>query len=418
MSLPAPRSLVAGMGPEWLRGSAPAATSHLRLAPLFLALAAVGCVHAQSRAALAPNGASPAQAQAPVAEPTASEPLEPSLAAAPEEPGAPITFAAVGDIMLGNAYAYPDASQALLPPDDGATLLAEFLPVLQAADVAFGNLEGPLTDEGTTKKCRWPPTGVCYAFRVPERYGEHLARAGFDVLSLANNHVNDFGEIGPTRTRAVLDRLGIKYSGAVGEVALLEVRGTKIALVAFSVSAGTNDLRDVEGAAGLVADLRARADLVVVSFHGGAEGAKYQRVPFGEELFLSESRGDLRRFAHAVVDAGAGLVLGHGPHVVRGLELYRGKLIAYSLGNFATYGGFNLNGPNGLTLVLEVQVAPDGTFLAGKVHPGRQVKPGGPRADPAGEVIQVLRQLSVEDFGPAAPAIGEDGTVRVPAPGA
>jgi len=376
------------------------------------ALGAVGCVHAQSRTPLAP----PAPAQA--AEPAArqAEAPAPSVAAAPAEAAPPITFAAVGDVMLGNAYAYPDPSKALLPPDDGATLLAEFSPVLEAADVAFGNLEGPLSDEGTTRKCKWPPTGVCYAFRVPERYGAHLARAGFDVLSLANNHVGDFGDVARVRTRAVLDGLGIRYAGAPGEVALLEVRGTRIGVAAFSVSAGTNDLRDVEGAARLVAELRARADLVVVSFHGGAEGAAYQRVPHGEEVFLSESRGDVRRFAHAVVDAGAGLVLGHGPHVVRGLELYRGKLIAYSLGNFATYGGFNLNGPNGLTLVLEVQVAPDGTFLGGTIHPGKQLRPGGPRVDPAGEVIQILRQLSAEDFGAAAPEIGADGTIRVPAP--
>ncbi|HYD41686.1 MAG TPA: CapA family protein [Anaeromyxobacter sp.] len=399
MSLPAPRSLSALV--------------------LAAALGAVGCVHAPSRAPLAPSAAAPATpaaAPAPPAEAPASPAQAPTPAATAEP--SPITFAAVGDIMLGNAYAYPDPSKALLPPEDGATLLAEFSPVLQAADVAFGNLEGPLSDEGTTRKCKWPPTGVCYAFRVPERYGAHLARAGFDVLSLANNHVGDFGDVARERTRAVLDRLGIRYAGAPGEVALLEVRGTRIAVAAFSVSAGTSDLRDVEGAARLVAELRARADLVVVSFHGGAEGAAYQRVPHGEEFFLSESRGDLRRFARAVVDAGAGLVLGHGPHVVRGLELYRGKLIAYSLGNFATYGGFNLNGPNGLTLVLEVQVAPDGTFLGGKIHPGKQLRPGGPRVDPAGEVIPVLRRLSAEDFGAAAPEIGPDGTIRVPAPGA
>jgi hypothetical protein len=154
----------------------------------------------------------------------------------------------------------------------------------------------------------------------------------------------------------------------------------------------------------------------VVSFHGGAEGARYQRVPEREELFLVESRGDLRRFARAVVEAGADLVLGHGPHVVRGLELYRGRLIAYSLGNFATYGGMNLNGPNGLTLVLEVQLAPGGAFLGGRIHPGRQLRPGGPIRDADGEVIEVLRRLSVEDFGAAAPEILSDGTIRVPAP--
>lgn len=290
--------------------------------------------------------------------------------------------------------------------------------MLQAADLAFGNLEGPLLDAGPSEKCKNAKPGRCYAFRVPERYGQHLARAGFDVLSLANNHVGDFGEAGKARTRAVLDALGIRYSGAVGEAALLEVRGRSVALVAFSVSGGTNDLRDVEGAARLVAELRARADLVLVSFHGGAEGAQYQHVPPGPEAFYGEERGDLRRFAHAVIDAGAALVIGHGPHVVRGLELYRGRLVAYSLGNFATYGGMNLSGPNGLTLVLEVQLGPDGAFLGGKVHPALQERPGGPRWDPSGAVLPVIRRLSQEDFGAAAPAVGDDGSVAVPVPGA
>jgi hypothetical protein len=359
-----------------------------------------------------PAAAPPAAAEAP-ALPAEAPPVQPPAA----EPERPFLVAAVGDVMLGSTF--PDESKgSLLPPDDGAGLLLEVSPVLQAADLAFGNLEGPLLDAGPSEKCKNAKPGRCYAFRVPERYGQHLARAGFDVLSLANNHVGDFGEAGKARTRAVLDALGIRYSGAAGEVALLDVRGRKVALVAFSVSSGTNDLRDVEGAARLVAELRGQADLVLVSFHGGAEGAQYQHVPPGPEAFYGEERGDLRRFAHAVVDAGAALVLGHGPHVVRGLELYRGRLVAYSLGNFATYGGMNLSGPNGLTLVLEVQLAPDGTFLGGKIHPALQVRPGGPRWDATGAVLPVIRRLSQEDFGAAAPAIGDDGSVTAPRPGA
>lgn len=391
----------------------PRTRSASRLASLLLlaSLAAAGCAHAPAPGL--PAVAAPAppagQAEAP------SEPAAPAPAQAPAASAAPIVFAAVGDIMLGSAF--PDDSKgSLLPPDDGAGLLAEVAPVLQAADVAFGNLEGPLLDRGSSEKCKGSRSGRCYAFRVPERYGEHLARAGFKVLSLANNHVGDFGDAGRASTRAVLDRLGIRYAGGLGEVAELEVRGTRIALLAFSVSAGTPDLRDVDEAARLVQEAKARADLVVVSFHGGAEGAAFQHVPQGPEPFYGEDRGDLRRFAHAVVDAGAGLVLGHGPHVVRGMELYRGRLVAYSLGNFATYQGMNLTGPNGLTLVLEARLAPDGTFLSGQIHPGRQERPGGPRWDPAGTVIPIVRQLSREDFGPAAPAIADDGAIRVRPP--
>jgi poly-gamma-glutamate capsule biosynthesis protein CapA/YwtB (metallophosphatase superfamily) len=314
--------------------------------------------------------------------------------------------------MLGSSF--PDETGGLLPPDDGKDLLAEVTPLLSAADVAFANLEGPLADEGASEKCARSKPGRCYAFRVPTRYGEHLRAAGVDVVSLANNHAGDFGDAGRISTRATLDALGIRYSGAPGEVARLEARGRRIALVAFSTSAATNDLRDLVGAARIVAEAKASADLVVVSFHGGAEGAERQHVPAGREEFLGEDRGDLRAFARAVVEAGADLVLGHGPHVVRGMEVLKGRLVAYSLGNFATYGGFNLSGPNGLTLVLEVKLAPDGTFLEGRIHPGRQERPGGPRRDPAGAVIPLVRRLSQEDFGASAVHVADDGKLAPP----
>jgi poly-gamma-glutamate capsule biosynthesis protein CapA/YwtB (metallophosphatase superfamily) len=303
----------------------------------------------------------------------------------------------------------------MLPPDDGAHLLDEVAPILRAADVAFANLEGPLADSGTSEKCARSKPGRCYAFRVPTRYARHLADAGLDVVSVANNHAGDFGEAGRASTRAALAASGIRWAGAPGEVARLEARGRRVAVVAFSTSGGTPDVRDLPEAARIVAGARHGADLVVVSFHGGAEGADRQHVPPGREEFLGEDRGDLRAFARAVVEAGADLVIGHGPHVVRGMEVIRGRLVAYSLGNFATYGGMNLSGPNGLSLVLEVRLAPDGTFLGGRIHAARQERPGGPRLDPAGAVIPVVRRLSEEDFGASAVRVADDGTIAPPA---
>jgi hypothetical protein len=404
------------------------------LAALTAALLATACAHAPlGRVREEPPAAepSPAPVEAAPSAPAGEAPPATGGDAGPAEPGqaetptpAPrpagdgaVVFAAVGDVMLGSTF--PDESKgSLLPPGDGAGLLDEVAPVLQAADVAFGNLEGPLLDQGPSDKCKDAKPGHCYAFRVPERYGDLLARAGFKVFSLANNHAGDFGDAGRQSTRATLDRLGIRHAGGVGEVASLEVRGTRIAILAYSTSSGTNDLRDVDEAVRQVKEARAQADLVVVSFHGGAEGAPYQHVPPGTEKFYGEDRGDVRRFAHAVIDAGAALVLGHGPHVVRALELYRGHLIAYSLGNFATYGGMNLSGPNGLTLVLEVRLGKDGAFLGGRIHPARQERPGGPRWDPDRAIIPVLRRLSSEDFGAGAPGIADDGTVTEPAPAA
>ena len=389
-------------------------------------LAAAGCAHRQSRPGAEPappppsTSASAADGTPPAPAPGAPTPTSPEThpgeSAPPTstrpEPKPPVTFAAVGDVMLGSSF--PDETGGMLPPDDGATLLREVTPLLRAADVAFGNLEGPLVDTGTSEKCARSKPGRCYAFRVPTRYGRLLAEAGFDVMSVANNHAGDFGEAGRASTRAVLEANRIQGTGAPGEIARLEVRGTRIAVVAFSTSSGTNDLRDLDGAARLVREAKAGADLVVVSVHGGAEGADRQHVPSGHEDFLGEDRGDLRAFARAVVDAGADLVLGHGPHVVRGMEVYKGRLVAYSLGNFATYGGMNLSGPNGLSLVLEVRVAPDGTFLGGKIHPARQDRPGGPKLDPTSAVIPVVRRLSQEDFGPAAVSVADDGALAPP----
>ena len=106
----------------------------------------------------------------------------------------------------------------------------------------------------------------------------------------------------------------------------------------------------------------------------------------------------MRQFAHTMINSGAQLVIGSGPHVVRGMEVYCGRLIAYSLGNFATYGSFNLSGPNGLSLILEVHLAKDGSFQGGKIYPIKQEKPGGPQLDATNSILPILRDLSTVDF--------------------
>ncbi|MBL0176861.1 MAG: CapA family protein [Ignavibacteria bacterium] len=318
-----------------------------------------------------------------------------------------ISIAAVGDIMMGTTYPVPQ-----LPPDDGRGMLVPFHAVLRAADIAFGNLEGPLLDGGTTTKCAGD-TANCYAFRVPTRYGAYLKDAGFDLLSIANNHALDFGEQGRERTVRVLDSLGIAWSGIPASSAIRVVRGRRVGFIAFSYDDDSNNLRDLDRAKVLVRALAAQCHIVLVSFHGGAEGAKHQHVPHGEERAFGENRGALRQFTHAMIDAGADLVLGHGPHVVRGLEMYKQRLIAYSLGNFATYAMFNLNGPNGLTCILEARLGGDGRFLDGRLVPAKQFKPGGPVPDPVAAIIPVVRKLTTEDFGEAGPIIRDDGRIDI-----
>lgn len=326
--------------------------------------------------------------------------------AVPQNPDE-IVFMAVGDVMLGTTF--PDASGGDLPPNDGADILREVTPILKNGDIIFGNLEGPLVDGGVSAKCRGKREGTCYAFRVPTRYGKYLKEAGFSVMGVANNHAMDFGQEGRTSSRQVLDSMGIAHTGEVGDIAHLTVKGKKIAVIAFATYPNAYNFLDLDDALQTIRGAKADADIVIVSFHGGAEGATHQHVPPGDETFLGEDRGDLRKFTHAAIDAGAQVVVGSGPHVVRGMEIYKGKLIAYSLGNFATYGPFNLSGESGISLILEAHLDPDGNFRGGRVYPVKQEKPGGPKLDPEMRIVPILRELSSTDFGNNAVAVGVNG---------
>ena len=321
----------------------------------------------------------------------------------------PITIIAVGDIMMGSPF--PNDSR--MPPNDGKDLFTPFKEVLESGDITFGNLEGPMTDGGISAKCGAGRPN-CFAFRMPTRYGQHLKDAGFDVMGVANNHAGDFGEEGRLTTLRTLDSLGIKHAGTLtspGTTAFLDAKGKRVAVIGFGHNNGMPSINDLAGARQLVIDAKKKADLIIVSFHGGAEGTDHQHVKNGFDIFLGENRGNLPAFTHAVIDAGADLVLGHGPHVMRGMELYKGRLIEYSLGNFCTYGWFQLAGETALTEALEVRIAADGKFVSGKIHPGKQEGRGGPVPDPSGQAINVLRDLSTADFGINAPKIAEDGTI-------
>lgn len=315
-----------------------------------------------------------------------------------------VRLRAVGDVMLGTTV-----PEGHLPPDDGATLLSAVAPLLQDADLTFANLEGPLCDNGTSTKCR--KSGNCFAFRSPTAYGKYLQAAGLDLASTANNHASDFGEDCRRETEKTLDALGIVWSGPVGTVGTRDFKGKKIALVAFHTSAATNDVNNLPVAESLVKATKATHDLVVVSFHGGAEGLNAGPVVDGPEMYLGENRGDLKRFTHAVIDAGADLVVGHGPHVLRGIELYQGHLIAYSLGNFATYGRFSLSGALGISVILEVELASNGRFLRGKLLPTLQEGQGVPKVDQTGQGIALIKKLTLADFPQTGVVIRDDGVI-------
>jgi len=321
-----------------------------------------------------------------------------------------LTIAAVGDIMLGTDY--PDDR---LPPNDGADFLEVVTPLIRAADISFGNLEGVILAGGTPRKtCENPQN--CFLFRSPPHYTGYLRNAGFDVLSLANNHSRDFGEEGRTATMANLDHYGLRHSGRRGDIASWEQDGLTIAFIAFSPTLKSYLLNDIPTAEQRVLELAAFHDIVIVSFHGGAEGQTATSLPFEEEFHFGETRGEVVRFSRAVIDAGADLVLGHGPHVPRALELYNGRLIAYSLGNFATYFGVNVSGIAGLAPILTVEIDRAGTFVRGRIDSALQERPNGPAWDPEQQAYELIRRLTEHTFGQSMLAFEDDGTFAAGGP--
>lgn len=303
-----------------------------------------------------------------------------------------ISIIAVGDIMMGT-----DFPRNSLPPNDGKNLLMGIETILQSADITFGNLEGVLLDGGEpAKKCR--DTTSCYIFRTPTKYVSNLVAAGFDVMSLSNNHANDFGDGGRTSTKNTLTEAGIKFAGINGEVTFIDVRNTKIGIIAFSTSTGCYSLLDIPQAENEVKQLQQNCDLLVVSFHGGAEGESAKHIPGKNEIMYGEDRGDVIKFAHAVIDAGADVVIGHGPHVPRALELYKDRLIAYSLGNFCTYKGFNISDSKGIAPILKVNFDKEGKFINGEIISAQQTRWEGTSLDTNNKAAKLIAKLTKEDF--------------------
>ena len=318
-----------------------------------------------------------------------------------------LTFIGVGDIMMGTNY--PNADR--LPPNDGKDLLKEVYDTLASADITMGNLEGVLLDSGgVAKNCRNP--NVCYVFRSPTRYVQNLVRAGFDIMSLANNHAGDFADGGRKSSMNTLDSAGINYAGLVSKpFVIFEKEGVTYGFAAFAPNSGCASINDIPAARKTIAFLDSLVDIVIVSFHGGAEGSKYEHVPRKHELFVGEDRGDVYAFAHAMIDAGADIIFGHGPHVTRAVEVYKKRFIAYSLGKFCTYGGFNLSGVNGLAPIIKVHTSPDGEFFKANIVPIYQTPLSPVRIDPSKKVIRRIKELTAEDFPDSIIAISDDGWI-------
>ncbi|MCM0675764.1 CapA family protein [Micromonospora phytophila] len=318
-----------------------------------------------------------------------------------------ISLSATGDIIMGNA---PNR----LPAGGGKGFFDSVEKAL-AADLVMGNLEEPLTVDTGTGKCGANSTR-CFQFRAPPEYAAHLRDAGFDLLNQANNHGYDYGPKGYANTQRALEKYDLAHTGAPDQITVVDVKGVKVAVAGFSSYVWSNSLTDIAAAKKVVAKAAGLADLVVVQVHMGGEGADKTRVRPGTELFLGENRGDPVKFSKAMIDAGADLIVGHGPHVLRGMEFYKGRLIAYSLGNFAGGGNSLSNaGRLGWGGVLKVSLTPDGSWAGGSLTSTYMNSAGKPTMDPDDRGLGLVKQLTRSDFPETGARFDDAGSISPPA---
>lgn len=381
----------------------------MNVKPLFAPLFAAIALLAAGACSQTRNGNAAGADSAPGTPPPAPSVSDSTPSTQPPAPG--LTLALAGDIMMGTTY--PDSIHGShLPADGGSQLFSDVAGLLRGADIAAANLEGTLLDScGIVKKCADPK--VCYAFRTPTKYVDNLSAAGIDFVSIANNHINDFGKEGIQSTIKTLHDAGIAYAGLSGrcETVTLLRDGRRIGFAAFGHSGGTPSIMDYARVRRTVSGLKKDCDIVVVSFHGGGEGAGFEHVPHAPEEAFGDKRGDVEKFAHTAVDAGADIVYGHGPHVLRAAELYRDRLILYSLGNFCTPYRVSLKESAGEAPVVTASLAADGRFQSGRIHSFIQQPGRGPRLDSGNRAARRIRTLTRQDFPSTPLHISDDGTL-------
>ena len=306
---------------------------------------------------------------------------------------AEIILSFVGDVMTGSDY--PDKSY--LPPNEGKDIFKSVENYFKNSDINFANLEGAIANTNTQSSKR---SKNSYSFRMPPYMANRIAEAGFNIVAVANNHSRDFGDKGYKQTQEYLKNAEIKIVGNILNTAtIIEIKNKKIGFLAFYYfSYANNSIQDITSAKALVEKTKKECDFLVVSFHGGAEGRNMFRVPKTTEMFYGENRGDVYKFARAVSDAGADLIIGHGPHVLRAMEIYNNSFIAYSLGNFVGYKQFSLAGNNGISAILQITLNDNLKISSAKVIPIKLINGGIPNVDTSKEAINKLNNYADLDF--------------------
>jgi uncharacterized membrane protein YcfT/poly-gamma-glutamate capsule biosynthesis protein CapA/YwtB (metallophosphatase superfamily) len=314
-----------------------------------------------------------------------------------------VSIGGTGDLLIH------DVGHAV--PDDGGVDYFEAVRPWFTQDLVTANLEQVISTDTGYDKCG--ESTDCLAFRSDPETAQYFA--GFDLLNLANNHTGDFGPSGYANTRANLDENNIRSVGERNEISCTAVGDTTVAVIGFAPYGGTNRVTDLRHVRQVVAAAAASADVVVVHAHMGAEGAEANVVTPGMEQMYGEKRGDVVAFSHTAIDAGADLILGHGPHSLRGMEYYEGRLIAYSLGNFGGGGVFGAEEATRYGVYLDATLGSDGSFLGGQLRSVHfDDEEGVPLPDPENRAARLVDTFSQRDFPTTAPRIDKSGLLSSP----
>lgn len=320
-----------------------------------------------------------------------------------------------GDVMLGSNLDGQPAGR-LRDPD---SLLAPLAPLVADAQFVVLNVEGAIGEGAASQKCR-PGSTACYAFRQPPAVAAALGRLlspGRLVATVANNHAMDAGRQGFAATVRDLVEAGVAVTGAdtLATMAVTEA-GDSLAFLGFSTFQAGPDARDLPAVARYVARARERSARVVVTVHMGAEGAQAQRTGDSTELFLGENRGNPVAFARTAIEAGASVVFGHGPHVLRGAEWRAERVIWYSLGNLLTYGPFNMAEPRNRGALACVVLDEAGRVTAADLRATVQAAPGLVAPDPSHRAAFLIDSLSALDFPDTGVRIAPSGAASFVTP--
>ncbi len=332
-----------------------------------------------------------------------------------------LVMTVAGDTMLGTIQSSSLPSTNLILPVS---------KIFKSSDIAFLNYEGTLCDLPVkSHKCQGKAPGeLCYAFRGPTWLAKHVADAGVKIVSLSNNHIFDYGHQCATDTQTAFEKVGVATVGLMSDknklptetARFLNHAGKRILFLGFHFSDSWGrviSMSDEANVRGLIRKLRDQADIIAVSVHQGSEGPDLNRTPIGIEKYGGENRGNSRQFAQIAIDEGADLIIGSGPHVVRGLEVYKDRLIIYSLGNFATYDLFSMVPTLNIGAMIEVGMDEQGHLVKGFIHSIKQdyIKPGQKRSgvyvkfDDQKSALSIIDKVSTLDFK-TPPHISKDGS--------